>query len=137
GEILPGEFLPAAERVGLMPAIDRWVIGHAVRTLREPAHRDRGTTVFVRVSDASLTDASPGKWLATQVGGAPPAQGRLVFELSETQSERLLKESRASAELFRSHGCGVLLSRFGGRPGSARMLEHLQVDYTKLDTSLF
>ena len=136
GEVLPGEFLPAAERTGLMPSIDRWVIGHAIKTLKEPAHRERGTTVFVRVSDASLNDESLEKWLSSQLDPAPLAPGRLVFEISETQAERLLKSARARATGFKSRGCGVLLSRFGGRAGSAQMLDHLPVDYVKFDTQL-
>ena len=59
-----------------------------------------------------------------------------MFEISETQAERLLKQASARASNFKQHGCGVLLSRFGGRASSAQMLDHLPVDYVKFDTQL-
>ncbi len=136
GEVLPGEFLPAAERVGLMTAIDRWVFATAIKTLSEEGHRKRGTTVFVRVSDATLKDQTLEKWLTAQLQAAKLEAGRLVFEISEMQAEKFLKESRASTAMFKSLGCDFLLSRFGGRPGSAQMLEHLPIDYVKLDTQM-
>ncbi|MEX0900610.1 MAG: EAL domain-containing protein [Gammaproteobacteria bacterium] len=136
GEVLPGEFLPAAERVGLMTAIDRWVFASAVKTLSEESHRKRGTTIFVRVSDASLKDPTLEKWLTSQLQTAQLHPGRLVFEISEMQAEKLLKEARAHAAMFKALGCGFLLSRFGGRPGSAQMLDHLPIDYVKLDTEM-
>ena len=37
--VLPGSFVPSAERFGLMPAVDRWVVHQAVRLLAE--HRSR------------------------------------------------------------------------------------------------
>ena len=54
--VLPNEFIPAAERFNLMPAIDRWVVRQACRTL---AHRraDRchaGLVLRVRARSNSL-----------------------------------------------------------------------------------
>ena len=41
--VLPGSFVPSAERFGLMPAVDRWVMHQAVRLLRERRSRGCGS----------------------------------------------------------------------------------------------
>ena len=56
--VLPGKFIPAAERFGLMPLIDRWVIDSAFATLADCLPLPTTT----RPSPAPLT--SPAKALA-------------------------------------------------------------------------
>jgi EAL domain-containing protein (putative c-di-GMP-specific phosphodiesterase class I) len=55
-EVLPSEFLAAAERIDLMKNIDRWVVGAAMSfcASRKP-HR-----VFVRLSRDSIQDQTLG-----------------------------------------------------------------------------
>lgn len=136
GEILPGEFLQAAARVGLMTAIDRWVIGHAIETLADDEHRKAGTTLFVRLSDASLNDATMIRWLTGQLEARQLEPLRLTFELSEQQAETRLKDVRALADTVRKLGCGVLLSHFGAGAQSSQLLEHLPLNYVKLDAAM-
>lgn len=137
GEVLPGEFLPAAQRSGLMTVIDRWVINEALKTLADPAHRRKGTLLFVRLSDDSLKDATLLKWLEPRINTAKPAKRHLVVEFSAQQAEKWLKESRALAEALKALGCGILLGRAGASAASAQLLQHLPLDYVKFDVSVF
>lgn len=133
GEILPGEFLPAAERVGLTTAIDRWVLHAATKLLSDTAHRKRGTTLFVRLTDDSITDPSTLKWLETRFAKARPDPGRLVIEISMMQASERLRDAKRLVGGIKKMGCGVLVSRFGTGPQSAAILQHVQADYVKLD----
>lgn len=135
GEVLPGVFMPAAEKAGLMPAIDRWVIAEAVKLLKDPGQQKRGTTLFVRMSDASLTNDTTLKWMTAQIKGKIP-KGHLVVELSERQAETWLRETKAMAAGVKLIGCGVMLSRFGVTADPIAVLKHLPLDYVKLDIGL-
>ena len=55
-EIPPKDFLPAAERIGMMTAIDRWILENSVKMIAERAKQGHKSSLFVRLSDQSLTD---------------------------------------------------------------------------------
>ena len=73
-EVLPNQFLPAAERNGMMRKIDRWVLGSAVKACRE----QRGIQLFVRLSSDSIPDLPLVEWLRQQLheGRHPAATAR-------------------------------------------------------------
>ena len=79
GEIvLPGEFLPAAEKYGLIAEIDRWVVGRSVELASQ------GRTVECNLSAASLESPGMLSFIEQEIHktGADPAD--LVFEITET-----------------------------------------------------
>lgn len=133
GEILPGEFLPAAEREGVVTRIDQWVIGQAITMLHTPDNQRKGNRLIVRLSDQSLKGGALLKWLVTQVQAHPLKAGQLIFEVSEKQADTYLKDTRALATIVGKLKCGLLMSRFGGSATSPRMLEQFKLDYVKLD----
>ncbi|MBK6436726.1 MAG: EAL domain-containing protein, partial [Rhodanobacteraceae bacterium] len=52
----PGHFLPIAEKHGLMPAIDRWVIAKAIRTVAEREREGRKCTFFIKTTPHTMED---------------------------------------------------------------------------------
>ena len=75
-EVLPSEFLAAAQRTDLMKNIDRWVVGAAMSfcAARKP-HR-----VFVRLSRDSMRDQTLGTWLQQQLKASGVGPGRVVWK---------------------------------------------------------
>lgn len=136
GEILPGEFLPAGERLGLMNKVDQWVVAQAVGMLRDTANAKNGSRLIVRLSDQSLKDGVLIKWLSAQLSAKPLPPGRLIIEVSEKQVETRLKDARAMGTMVRGMNCALLMSRFGAAETSPQMLESFQVEYIKLDTEV-
>jgi EAL domain-containing protein (putative c-di-GMP-specific phosphodiesterase class I) len=69
GQIIPpGNFIPAAERYGLMPALDRWVVTHALHTLaRYPKQLREIHTCAINLSGMSLGDESLLGFLQQQI----------------------------------------------------------------------
>ncbi|HXA93654.1 MAG TPA: EAL domain-containing protein, partial [Steroidobacteraceae bacterium] len=78
-EVLPGEFLPAAERNDLLKNIDRWVVG---ASLSFAAQRKPGC-LFVRLSHDTLKDGSFLGWVDNQVRATRADPHRLCFQAHE------------------------------------------------------
>ena len=128
GEIvLPGEFLPAAEKYGLIAEIDRWVVGQSVELAAQ------GRTVECNLSAASLESPGMLSFIEQEIRrtGADPAH--LVFEITETA---LMTDLRAGAEFARNLaglGCGLAIDDFGTGFGSLVYLKKLPITQLKID----
>ncbi len=81
--IPPGAFIPAAERFGMMPAIDRWVVLRALKTIALRGNLAHGATYSINLSGITLTDDSFQEFLygaLTSTGVDPKV---LCFEITE------------------------------------------------------
>jgi diguanylate cyclase (GGDEF)-like protein/PAS domain S-box-containing protein len=136
--VLPGAFLPAAERYQLMPLIDRWVIARAAARLgaavtREPAlarHR-----FGINLSGESLRDPQLLAFVRDTLArhALPPAM--LYFELTETAAVANLGAAAALMGGLRALGCQLALDDFGSGMSSFSYLKQLPVDFLKIDGS--
>ena len=70
GEILPAFFMPIAEQHGLLPQLDRWVIGTAIKAIAEREQGGRKTSFFIKLSPQSLEDPGLLPWIALQLKNA-------------------------------------------------------------------
>src|SRR5690606_3499134 len=50
GVMKPSDFIPQAEQAGLMPAVDRWVLRTALRTLSKRVASGHDTILFLKMS---------------------------------------------------------------------------------------
>lgn len=128
--VLPEAFMPSAERFGLMPAVDAWVIGRAVELL---ARSEATTRLEVNVSGESLAgDALPSAIaVALKQGGVDPS--RLIIEVNENAAIANLEATRQFAKRVKALGCGFALDDFGASFGSFYYLKYLPFDYIKID----
>ncbi|HEY8476767.1 MAG TPA: EAL domain-containing protein [Chloroflexota bacterium] len=132
GALLPAAaFIPVATRLGLLPAIDRWVVRHVLRHL---AHQ-REATVYVNLSGQSLDDPALLATIEAGVRRSPLAPGQLGFEITETTAVRHPLRVRRWMERMRRRGCRFALDDFGVGYNSLRSLRDLPVDLLKLDGS--
>jgi diguanylate cyclase (GGDEF)-like protein/PAS domain S-box-containing protein len=134
--VLPDRFLYVAERVGLMPAIDSFVITQATEWLRrlEPTAPD--FQLHVNISAVSMGDDELLDNLQEQVLRAGIDPSRLVFELSEAAASARLEAARSFTERVSELGCQLALDNFGAGFGSFYYLEHLHFDAVKVTGEL-
>ncbi len=131
GLIPPGSFLPAAERFGLVSALDRWVVEKAVELLASgKAHR-----LFVNLSGSSLGSAALLSEIEALVvrAGLPP--GALTFEITETAAIADITGLQRWARRLKELGCAFALDDFGTGFSSFAYLQNLPVDLVKIDGS--
>jgi multidomain signaling protein FimX len=131
-EVLPAQFMQAAERNRLVKNIDRWVIGAAFAfCLSRP-----GATVFVRLSKDTMLDGMLPAWLETRRKNAGLAEGVIVFQVAEEVAANHLRQTHEMADRLRKNGFGFCLEGFTASTTSAPLLAHLPMDYLKIDGSL-
>jgi PAS domain S-box-containing protein len=128
GILGPDAFLPAAERYGLVQAIDTWMVGRALELARSFAPR-------VNLSAVTMSDPDARREILDRLRGAPEAAARLVFEITETAEPEHLDHAERFASDLTEFGCGLALDDFGTGFGSFTYLRRLPVRYLKIDRS--
>ncbi len=109
----PSAFLYAAERFGLIQAIDGWVVRKAIALIAEHARAGLKLVLNVNLSGKSIGDRKLAALVeeALTETGIDPA--RLIFELTETAAIANIEDAKAFASRLRGRGCQI-------RPGRLR-----------------
>lgn len=139
--ISPGQFFPAAERYGLMPMIDRWVIQHLLLTrqgegLSNEMSRTSIAHCAINLSGASLNDDKFLAFLEDALRRTTLQPNQLCFEITETVAVNGFGRIREVMQNFKHFGCQFALDDFGSGMSSFSYLKNLPVDYLKIDGSL-
>jgi diguanylate cyclase (GGDEF)-like protein/PAS domain S-box-containing protein len=127
--ILPEEFLPAAERYGLMPQIDRWVFDEVMRILE----CETEMRIFANLSARSLNDEPLLLHIEERLRQSRVAPGRISFEITETAAVADFASARNWVRRLKDLGCMIALDDFGVGFSSFGYLRALAVDYVKID----
>ena len=137
GELVrPSEFIPAAERFNLMPAIDRWVVRQACTRYvhrRSDEGRRSHFTLAVNVSPTTLNDEQFLDYVIAEITAADMSPGALCFELTETAAMTGLAAATRFINELRARGCRFSLDDFGSGLSSFMFLKNLPVDFLKID----
>ncbi|MBS0376505.1 MAG: EAL domain-containing protein [Proteobacteria bacterium] len=131
-EVLPSEFIPAAERNDLMKNIDRWVIGASMSfcAARKPAG------IFVRLSKDTVNDKSLPIWLSNQLKASRVDPSRLCFQVGQDVIEQHLDGARELRDHCKRQGFRFAIEHFGGGADPQQLVGHLKPDVVKIDGTL-
>jgi diguanylate cyclase (GGDEF)-like protein/PAS domain S-box-containing protein len=128
--LLPGAFLPHAERFGYVSAVDRWVAARAIEHVRE-----HGVSLSINLSGRSIGDPSLPGFLEAAVDAAGIDPRKLVFEVTETTAIANMGHAQRLARRLRGLGCRFALDDFGAGFASFTYVKQLPFDFLKIDGS--
>ena len=139
GLVSPDVFLPVAERNGLLPMLDRWVIHSVLSRIGQWSRRrhNRGDTLFfINLSGASLQEPGLADFIRDEIGrrGVPP--DLLCFEIAETSAVVNLSAAIELGHRLKSLGCHFAVDDFGSGLSAFRYLRRLPVDFLRIDGRL-
>jgi len=134
--LLPGTFLPTAERSTLAARIDRWVLDRAIAALATPAARRRRMRLQVNLTGRSLRDADLADRVVEHLGSAGVAPHRLGLEVTEFTAISDTSELLHLIERLSAAGCPVVMDDFGSGLGSLLSLRHVPFAAVKLSGPL-
>jgi len=135
-EVLPDDFLPAAEDNNLINYIDRWVIAHVFILLADRMKHGIATRFFIKLSSGSLTDLEFLPWVTERIKSLRLDADSLVFTLNEATALNYLKQAKVTFQGLRSINCRIALENFGTEQNTFQSFKHFDVNYIKIDSSL-
>lgn len=131
--VLPGGFLPVAERFGFAVEIDKWVIVHAIDTLVVQRRLAKDLRYSINLSAQSLSDRSVFQLIAERLAATRLPPTALTFEVTETAAIADMGPAQAFLSQLQALGCKTALDDFGVGFSSFAYLQDLPVDIVKID----
>jgi diguanylate cyclase (GGDEF)-like protein/PAS domain S-box-containing protein len=135
-ELMPADFMPAAERYRLMGLVDRWVVQTTLAALGRgalavPASR----SVAINISGQTLGDVQFLEFVVECFDSTGAAPAQVCFEITESAVIANLDHARRFVGVLHGMGCQFALDDFGSGVGSFSNLKNLPLDYLKIDGS--
>ncbi len=132
--VLPGAFMPAAERYQLVGRIDRWVLHNVLDWLREhDASLDAVGMLAINLSGHSIGDRGFHRYAEDILRESGVDGRRICFEVTETATIANMGDATRFFAAMRALGCRFALDDFGSGLSSFGYLKTLPVDFLKID----
>jgi diguanylate cyclase (GGDEF)-like protein/PAS domain S-box-containing protein len=134
--VSPDLFITAAERYGIMPKVDRWVVENALRWLvSEADERERLAMCSINLSGQSLADDKFLPFVIEQFHTSGLDASLICFEITETSAIASYAQASRFINALKELGCLFALDDFGTGLSSFGYLKHFPVDFLKIDGS--
>ncbi|MFP3873561.1 MAG: putative bifunctional diguanylate cyclase/phosphodiesterase [Thiohalophilus sp.] len=133
--ILPGGFLPAAERFGLINQVDRWTVRSAIEHLAELHEKNDSIHFAINLSGRAFEDRELLPLINSLLRETRLSPEALTFEITESAAISNLAKATRFIYQLKDIGCQFALDDFGTGFSSFAYLKHLPVDKLKIDGS--
>ena len=132
--VMPGAFLPPAERFQLATRLDQWVLEKTLTMLGELNSLDCISHIALNVSGQSVVDASFLRTVDQLLARAgPEISRRLCFEITETSVISSVTSALTFISMVRKRGATVAIDDFGAGTASFGTLKSLEMTQLKID----
>jgi diguanylate cyclase (GGDEF)-like protein len=128
--ILPGQFVPAAEKSGQIVGIDRCVLSRAIELLGKNPDMP---PLAVNISGRTFEDPALPRFIRSKLAAHGVDPWRLIIELTETAAVSDIQDAQRFIEGMRQAGCRVCLDDFGSGFSTFGYLKYLGVEILKID----
>lgn len=135
----PGSFFPVLEECGLMPYVDRWVVGRIVRRVRSALAIKPDWPVpqnSINLSAATLSDRNFAAYTRRHLQAAALPEGTLSFEVTCDSAVLHVESLLGLMAQLRPAGCAFILARFDGGERAFELLRRLAPEFVKLSPAL-
>jgi diguanylate cyclase (GGDEF)-like protein/PAS domain S-box-containing protein len=133
--ILPGGFMPAAERFGLIHSVDRWIVRRALRQLSRLHQNGEAVCFSINLSGKAFDDSALLPMIEELLDDSNIEPSCVCFEITETAAIAKLSQAEKFISALKAMGCRFALDDFGAGFSSFAYLKHLPVDKLKIDGS--
>jgi len=135
GLLTPGDFVPAAEELGLIHSLGDWILDEACSRLAQWQSTGLGYTMSVNLSAVQLQDESFPARVEAILKRHTIAPGHLIFEVTETFAIGRMDACAQALQALHVLGVIVAMDDFGTGYSSLSHLHRLPVGELKIDRS--
>lgn len=131
----PEQFLKTATASKIAGIVDRWVIIQSVKTLIARRQQGHNTRILINLTSQSLQDKTLIPWLTVALKSTRLPKESVTFQINEEDAGTHLKRVQELADSLKALDCYLGVSRFGNSENSLAILNHVNLNYVKLDGS--
>ena len=134
--VVPGIFIPTAERYNVMSKVDRWVVKEFIHLLNNnPDLYNEVEMATLNLSGQTLSNPDFLPYLLNLLEEYPQVSKKICFELTESIALNNLSESSNLVMKMKQLGVRFAVDDFGSGYASYNYLTQLPVDFVKIDGS--
>jgi diguanylate cyclase (GGDEF)-like protein/PAS domain S-box-containing protein len=134
--ILPGTFIPAANRFGLMQQIDRWVISKVFGDYAHMFMQNPDLVLSLNLSANSIADDSFVDYIVQMIEKSVVLPHQICFEVNETVVSNNLSNMGQLVSRVGGMGCRFAIDNFGSGLSNFSFIKNLEIDFIKIDGNL-